>query len=92
MYERVFQILERKTAELGLNLMPLSIVSDFELAIMRAAEAVFPAAAIKGCYCHFCQALMRKVQQLGLQIPYQQDSNVKAFVRKTAALAFVPLR
>ena len=91
-YERVFRIIQEKADQLGLNLMPQTVLSDFELAIMQALRTIFPAAVVKGCYFHFCQALMRKVQHLHLQIPYQQNGDVRVFVRKTAALAFVPLR
>ena len=34
---------------------------------------------------------MRKTQTLGLQVQYQHDTlRLKSFIRKTAALAFVP--
>ena len=92
-YERVFMVLAEKVQlAFGINLAPTTIVSDFELGILQAAKAVFPAVVTKGCYFHFCQALLRKLQQLGLQTQYQEDQEVSSFVRHTAALAFVPLR
>ena len=39
-----------------------------------------------------CQALQRKVQELGLQTTYTDNSKVRSFVRRTAAIAFIPLR
>ncbi len=48
--------------------------------------------SIKGCYFHFCQALLRKVQDLGLQSEYRRNSELRSFVQKAAAVAFVPLR
>ena len=47
---------------------------------------------MKGCYYHYCQCLNRKIQQIGLQVAYREDQNLNRFVRKTAALAFVPRR
>ena len=92
-YERVFMILAQKAQNaFGIDFAPSIIVSDFEIAIMQAAKTVFPAVATKGCYFHFCQALLRKLQQLGLQTTYQQNQEVSSFVRRTAALAFLPLR
>ena len=60
-YERVFLLLELKIRELDLEIVPTAIVSDFELAIMQATTAVFPVVQTKGCYFHFCQALIRKL-------------------------------
>ncbi len=92
-YERVFQLLEEKVRDdLQLELLPSTVLSDYELAIMNGARAAFPAAVIKGCYFHFCQALLRKVQDLGLQVEYQSNRELRSFVRRTAAVAFVPLR
>ena len=83
---------EKVQLAFGIELAPTTIVSDFELGILQAAKAVFPAVVTKGCYFHFCQALLRKLQQLGLQTQYQEDQEISSFVRRTAALAFVPLR
>ena len=78
--------------ELDLEIVPTAIVLDFELAIMQASTAVFPAVQTKGCYFHFCQALIRKLQHLGLQTQYQENQAVYSFVRRSAALPLVPLR
>ncbi len=52
----------------------------------------YPTAEIKGCYYHYCQCLNRKIQQIGLQAAYREDADLNRFVRRTAALAFVPPR
>ena len=67
-------------------------MSNFELAIIQAVQLTFPLTTPKGCYFHFCQCLTRKVQTLGLQVRYINDPDVRIFIRKTAALAFVPVR
>ena len=66
--------------------------SDFELAIIQAVQLTFPLTTPKGCYFHFCPCLTRKVQTLGLRVLYINDPDVRIFIRKTAALAFVPVR
>ncbi len=94
-YQKVFTLLEQNVAnDLQLDFSPDMVLSDFELAIMQASnlKGVFPAITNKGCYFHFCQALLRKVQNLGLQAEYQQNGEVRSFIRKTGALAFIPLR
>ena len=64
---------------------------DFEIAVINSINAVFPRAEIKGCFFHLCQNVYRKVQALGLQQLYQNDTNFAIQVRMIAALAFVPL-
>ena len=82
----------KKAEELHLDLSPSVVLSDFELAIIQAAELSLPSADIKGCYYHYCQCLNRKIQNLGLQVAYREDHHLNSFIRKTAALAFVPRR
>ena len=41
---------------------------------------------------HLSQALMRKFQAIGLQQTYRSDEEACRFLRRTAALAFVPVR
>ena len=89
-YERMFTLIQDKADSTQLN---LTVVADFELAIKQAIQLDFPTASFKGCYYHFCQALMRKIQEIGLQIQYQNNTDgLKSFVRKIAALSFVPVR
>ena len=85
-------MLKKKAEELHLDLSPSVVLSDFELAIIQAAELLLPTADIKGCYYHYCQCLNRKIQNLGLQVAYREDHHLNSFIRKTAALAFVPRR
>ena len=89
-YERVFLLLEQKVAEMDLELVPTAVVSDFELAIMQAAKTVFPAVSSKGCYFHLCQALIRKLQQLGLQIAYEQNQQVSYLCETNSSSATHP--
>ena len=91
-YQRVLPLLHHHADELGLELAPTTVTSDFEQAILQGTTAVFPAVRTKGCYFHFCQALIRKFQHLGLQKEYQENPDLNSFVRRVAALAFVPLR
>ena len=91
-YQRVFTLLKEKADELQLALSPSVVLSDFELAIIQAAQLSFPTADFKGCYYHYCQCLNRKIQQIGLHVAYREDPDLNRFVRRTAALAFVPQR
>ncbi len=66
------------------------VVADFESALWRAVEKVFPDAGIKGCVFHWTQAIWRKVQALGLASTYQNNDAAHKFIRQIMALPFLP--
>ena len=74
-YQRTFTLLKEKAEQLHLEFSPNVVLTDFELAIIQAAELSFPAETIKGCYYHYCQCLNRKIQQIGLQVAYRKTIN-----------------
>ena len=91
-YNRVFTLIKEKMQNLGTDLMPEFIMSDFELALIQSVRINFPATTHKGCYFHFRQAMWRKVQALGRQQQYNEDTEFRQLICKTAAIAFVPLQ
>ncbi|KAF9409274.1 hypothetical protein HW555_011309 [Spodoptera exigua] len=46
------------------NWNPKKILIDFEKAVMNSIQTVLPNTEIKGCYFHFCQALVKRAKQL----------------------------
>lgn len=54
----------------------MTAVSDFEKAIRLALMKVWPNIQCFGCYFHFCQAITRKADQLGL-IPKRVNRNAR---------------
>lgn len=48
------------------NWNPIKILIDFERAVITAVETVLPNTEIKGCYFHFCQALVKRAKKLKL--------------------------
>ena len=90
-YNHAYMLLKDATFDLGLTLDPLSLMCDFELAIIRVSPLNFPNASHRGCYYHYMQSIWCKVQSLGLANVYRSnDPTVKQFVQKMAAIAFCP--
>ena len=91
MYETMLRGIEEKCASISIDLDPLTIVADFELAAWQAAKAVFGQhVETKGCFFHLTQSTWRKIQQLGLAELYKTDENIKQFCGMLDALAFLP--
>lgn len=88
-YNRMFGILK----ELMPDLMPETVLVDFEKAAMNAAQAAFPTSQLKGCYFHLSQNLLRKISAAGLRSQYDdhQDIQMRLKFKSLSSLAFVPL-
>lgn len=65
-------------------------VMDFEIALWQAVRATLPASCIQGCAFHWNQAIWRKVQSLGLAVPYVSHRPTQDFIKQVMALPFLP--
>ena len=67
-------------------------MTDFEIAAIDAINEVFPNATTKGCTFHFCQALMRRLADIGLRTEYSSGSPcIKDWVRQIMGLTLLPV-
>lgn len=73
------------------RLKPTMVVCDFEQSLILSVQSEFPRAKVSGCYFHYCQSLYKKVNNLGLAIPYRRDPQLKEAIRKCFALGYLPL-
>lgn len=87
MYEQAFNAILNKAP----NLKPNHIITDFEIGAINAAKMVFSTTKMHGCFFHFCQSIWRKIQQIGLQARYSEDSTFALNIRQIMALAFIPV-
>ena len=71
---------------------PSRFITDFEKALLQSIAISFPTATVKGCFYHFAQAIWRKIQQLGLQVSYQEEESIRKFFRKVISLVLVLAR
>ncbi|KRY09277.1 hypothetical protein T12_14593 [Trichinella patagoniensis] len=51
----------------------------------------FPNTRVQGCYFHFCQAVHRKVGELGLKTRYHQHEETRRKIRMLLTTAFLPV-
>ncbi|KRX51856.1 hypothetical protein T09_12349 [Trichinella sp. T9] len=89
-YCEIFDNLILKAAALGLVLQPQTVICDFETALIPALQGTFPGVNIQGCYFHFCQAVLRKVTDLGMRTSYIHEAATKKKVKMLLATAFLP--
>ena len=79
--------LKKRNIQFGLK----KIIVDFEIAIQTSALSVFDYLVILGCFFHFGQCLLRKVQNSRMVGPYKKDAEFNKFVRSCISLPFLPL-
>ncbi|XP_052820018.1 uncharacterized protein LOC128245833 [Mya arenaria] len=65
-------------------------VMDFEAGLWQALRSVFPGTQLKGCAFHWCQAVLRHVQHLGLKATLKRREGAHQLIRKLLALPFLP--
>jgi hypothetical protein len=58
---------------------------------MHAFEEEFPGIKIKGCNFYKAQCIWQKIQHLGLATAYQQDVQLRKWLKLFKGLSFVPL-
>jgi hypothetical protein len=68
------------------------VVMDFETAVKRAFEDVFPQAKAFGCAFHWTKCVYGMLKTLGLSIAYRSDEKVKEIVRELLSLPFIPFQ
>ena len=56
-YNRMSMMVKEAALNLGLELTPLSVLSDFEQALINSVRLNFPTAQHRGCYYHYSQAI-----------------------------------
>lgn len=59
------------------------------VAVGKAAKEVFQV-EMNGCLFHQNQAIHRKAQEIGLQVEYKRDPNVRKYIRRLMSIAYLP--
>ena len=86
----VYALLPNKSSHTYTRFVALkTVLMDFERAVMNIFKLEFPFARQQGCFFHFCQAVMRRIADVGLKKKYEMDSNFALHMCHLKALAFV---
>jgi len=89
-YEFVFTMIVENCNTLGFLSSPKNITVDFELAIHKAIENVWPNTTIIGCRFHLTQSWWRNIQMCGLTSFYKDESSeIGKWIRYTFGLVFL---
>ena len=67
-------------------------LTDFEMAAINAIHEVFPHAVVKGYSFHFCQAILRRANQEGIQSHYNTDvaPEIHDWIRAIMVMTLLP--
>ncbi|XP_045132808.1 uncharacterized protein LOC123517043 isoform X1 [Portunus trituberculatus] len=88
-YTQVFKaILDSLPNEANLE----DVVCDFEAAIWQAVKECMPDVHLHGCHFHWCQAVYRKLNSLGLSTAYRKRGPLYHLFKRVLALPYLPRR
>jgi len=66
------------------------VMADFEEASVAAFRQVYGDVSVSGCWFHYCQAIVKRVQKIGLKDAYLNRDDVKDVVRCILGLPLLP--
>ena len=94
-YMCVCDMINKLGKQRGLNIMNRKIIikTDFELSLINGIEATLKYPVFSGCFFHYCQSIIRKVNTL--QLMNLKKNNVGGFgtlVSRITALCLLPLK
>lgn len=85
-YIDVFNLIENKV----LKLNPTEFMTDFEGGLRKAIENLYPHAALRGCWFHFCQALRKNALRFGLNSLLKEEPEAKLILKALMCLPLLP--
>lgn len=86
-YRKILKCLIEKTDG---YLEPEVFVSDYESALIKAVQEVFPDVSMQGCHFHFSQCIVRAIGDVHQKSRYNTNEEYAHHVKMLIALAYVP--
>lgn len=77
-------------AKKNMILKPRYVLLDYEKAVINSVKDVLPETECFGCYFHFTQSLIRRLNDSGLKNDYSNDVSIFMAIKKLQALTFLP--
>jgi hypothetical protein len=90
-YKLFFIMLKFELNRRNIPIALKKLIVDFEVAIQMSALSVFDQLVILGCFFHFGQCLLRKVQSSRMVSAYKSNNDFSKLVRRCISLPFVRL-
>ena len=88
LYCKVFETVK----EVQPDFVPTFAMADFEEASVSAFQRVFNNAVVVGCWFHDAQALVKRVNKLGLKDAYGNEDDVQNTVHLLMSLPLLPAK
>ncbi|CAF0869379.1 unnamed protein product, partial [Brachionus calyciflorus] len=88
-YRKMLTLLKEACFERGIVLNPDTLVTDFEIASIKAFRFHFTSIKVLGFYFNYAQSIRRNVDILGLKIPYSSNDEIQFLIKSSIALSVV---
>ncbi|CAF0728819.1 unnamed protein product [Brachionus calyciflorus] len=88
-YKKMIMLLRDRLFELGFNVAPVKLVTDFVLATIKAFKSQFGLRII-GSHFNFLQAVRRAIDTIGLKTAYKKQE-IQKVLKIWMGLSFVPI-
>lgn len=85
-YQALFKYIEEKV----FKLQPEEFMTDYEDGMRLAIKKSWPKVKVRGCWFHYCRAILRRCRKLGMDALVKKSKNAKAIKRQLAALPLLP--
>ncbi|CAF3438922.1 unnamed protein product [Rotaria socialis] len=88
-YDAIYKRLKKIAKQMQMEWKMTQCMMDFERAVMNSFQEAFSNIDLKCCWYHLVQSLWRKIQKLGLTVPYETDPLVNSWLRQFMALPLI---
>lgn len=85
-YLSVFNYIETKLFKLE----PHEFMSDYESGMRLAIRKRWPKTTIRGCWFHFCRAILKRCRRLGLSKLIKKNGNARVIQKSIMSLPLLP--
>lgn len=85
-YKALFSYIEDQIFEM----QPAEFMTDFEDGMRLAIKICWPKVKVRGCWFHYCRAILRRCRNLGMDKLLKNNENAKAVKRQLAVLPLLP--